>query len=81
MESKRQLVIMITHDGDTKKLQWPPASTHQGTPDLQLLKRMVLEKFDLKALKPEELGFRVASYSASLISDEVLDDRLLERVL
>jgi hypothetical protein len=41
---------------------------------------MVIEKFELQ-IKPEILSFKVANYSASLASEEALDEKLLERIL
>lgn len=59
---------MITHEGETKKLQWPSTNS-QSSPDIALLKKMVAERFGLSA-RPETINFRVTSYSASLTTDE-----------
>ena len=69
---------MVTHEGETKKLSWPPNNSTSA--EISLLKKMVAERFSL-SVKPEALNFRVTSYSASLVaSDEQLDEKLLERI-
>lgn len=74
---------MVSHDGETKKLQWPPSASSGSAAqaDCKLLKKMVIDRFELTAFKAEQINLKVASYSANLSSDDFLDDVLLERIM